>query len=132
AVAITVSGEEIVIDFTGTDAQTRGNLNCPLSVTKSAAFYVLRILTDPDIPASAGAHRPVRVTAPPGCLVNAQPPAAVAGGNVETSSRSAHLLTLPFGQAIDVPACGQGTMNNLTLGNERFTYYETMAGGQGA
>jgi N-methylhydantoinase B len=132
AVAVTVSGEEIVIDFTGTDAQTRGNLNCPLSVTKSAAFYVLRVLTDPDIPASAGAHRPVRVTAPPGCLVNAQPPAAVAGGNVETSSRIADVLTLAFGQAIDVPACGQGTMNNLTLGNERFTYYETMAGGQGA
>ena len=89
-------------------------------------------LTDPDIPASAGAYRPVRVSAPAGCLVNAQPPAAVVGGNVETSSRIADVLMLAFGQAIEVPALGQGTMNNVTLGNESFTYYETIGGGQGA
>jgi N-methylhydantoinase B len=132
AVAVTIRGDELEIDFAGTDAQTEGNLNCPLSVTKSAAFYVLRVLTDPDIPPSAGAQRPVQVSAPAGCIVNARPPAAVAAGNVETSSRIADVVMRAFGEAIDVPACGQGTMNNLTLGNESFTYYETIAGGQGA
>jgi N-methylhydantoinase B len=131
-VSVHVGGEEVEIDFAGTDPQSPGNLNCPLSVTKSAVYYVLRVLTDPDIPASAGAYRPLRIGAPSGCLVNARPPAAVAGGNVETSSRIADVLMLAFGQATDVPALGQGTMNNLTLGNETFTYYETIAGGQGA
>lgn len=132
AVSVTVQGDELEVDFTGTDPQTPSNLNCPLSVTKSAVYYVLRVLTDPDIPPSAGAYRPVRVTAPAGCLLNAQPPAAVVGGNVETSSRVADVLMLAFGQAIDAPALGQGTMNNVTLGNESFTYYETLGGGQGA
>jgi N-methylhydantoinase B len=131
-VGVRVRGEEVEIDFAGTDPQTPGNLNCPLSVTKSAAYFVLRVLTDPDIPASAGAYRPLRVTAPPGCLVNARAPAAVAGGNVETSSRIADVLMLAFGQALDVPALGQGTMNNITLGGDSFTYYETLGGGQGA
>ena len=129
---VTVSGSDVEIDFAGTAPQTDGNLNCPLSVTRSAAYFVLRVLTDPDIPPSAGAYRPLRVTAPDGCLVNARPPAAVAGGNVETSSRIADVLMLAFGRAIPVPALGQGTMNNLTLGNDDFTYYETAAGGQGA
>ena len=132
AVSVTVRGEQVEVDFEGSDGQAAGNLNCPLSVTRSAVFYVLRVVTDPDIPASAGAYRPVRVSAPPGCLVNALPPAAVVGGNVETSSRIADVVMLAFAQAIEVPAMGQGTMNNLTLGNERFTYYETMGGGQGA
>jgi N-methylhydantoinase B len=132
AVSVRVEGEEVEIDFAGTDPQSPGNLNCPLSVTKSAVYFVLRVLTDPDIPASAGAYRPLRISAPPGCLVNARPPAAVAGGNVETSSRIADVLMLAFAQATEVPALGQGTMNNLTLGNESFTYYETIAGGQGA
>jgi N-methylhydantoinase B len=132
AVQVRVAGDELSVDFAGTDEQTAGNLNCPLSVTKSAVYYVIRVLTDPDIPPSAGAYRPVTVSAPSGCLVNAQPPAAVVGGNVETSSRVADVLMLAFGQAVDVPALGQGTMNNLTLGNESFTYYETIGGGQGA
>jgi N-methylhydantoinase B len=132
AVTVRVRGEEIEIDLTGTDPQTPNNLNCPLSVTKSAAYFVLRVLTDPDIPASAGAYRPVHVSAPEGCLVNATPPAAVAGGNVETSSRIADVVMLAFAQALDAPALGQGTMNNVTLGSEAFTYYETLAGGQGA
>jgi N-methylhydantoinase B len=132
AATVRVAGTEITVDFAGTDPQVAGNLNCPLSVTKSAVYFVLRVVTDPDIPASAGAYRPVRVTAPPGCLVNAQAPAAVAGGNVETSSRIADVVMLAFGGAIAVPAQGQGTMNNLTLGNESFTYYETIGGGQGA
>jgi N-methylhydantoinase B len=74
----------------------------------------------------------VTVTAPEGCLVNARPPAAVAAGNVETSSRIVDVVMRAFGEAIDVPAQGQGTMNNVTLGDDRFTYYETIGGGQGA
>jgi N-methylhydantoinase B len=131
-VAVTVRGQEVEVDFAGTDPQSDGNLNCPLSVTKSAVYYVLRVATDPDIPASAGAYRPVSVRAPEGCLVNARPPAAVAGGNVETSSRIADVVMLALGEAMPMPAQGQGTMNNLTLGNEGFTYYETLGGGQGA
>jgi N-methylhydantoinase B len=130
--AATIAGEEIAIDFSGTAPQHGGNLNCPLAVTRSAAYFVVRCLTDPDVPASGGAFAPVSVSAPEGCLVNAQPPAAVAAGNVETSCRIVDVLFSAFGQAIDVPAQGQGTMNNLTLGNERFTYYETIGGGQGA
>jgi N-methylhydantoinase B len=129
---VTVSEDELVIDFTGTDPQHDGNLNCPLAVTRSACLFVVRALTDPDVPASAGALAPVTVRAPEGCLVNARPPAAVAAGNVETSSRIVDLLFRAFGQAIPVPAQGQGTMNNVIVGNERFTYYETIGGGQGA
>ena len=101
-------------------------------MTTSACLFVVRVLTDPDVPASAGALVPVTVRAPEGCLVNARPPAAVAAGNVETSSRIVDLLFRAFAQAVPVPAQGQGTMNNVILGNERFTYYETIGGGQGA
>jgi N-methylhydantoinase B len=132
AVTVDVRGQEVDVDFAGTDPQSDGNLNCPLSVTKSAVYYVLRVATDPDIPASAGAYRPVTVTAPAGCLVNARAPAAVAGGNVETSSRIADVVMLALGEALPMPAQGQGTMNNLTLGTDAFTYYETLGGGQGA
>jgi N-methylhydantoinase B len=131
-VTATVAGERLRLDFTGTDPQVEGNLNCPLSVTRSAAFFAVRVLTDPDAPPSAGAHRPIEVVAPPGCLLNARFPAAVAAGNVETSSRVADLVIAALGGARPVPAQGQGTMNNLTLANEDFTYYETIGGGQGA
>jgi N-methylhydantoinase B len=130
--AVTVDGDELEIDFTGTAPQHDGNLNCPLAVTRSACYFVVRCLTDPDVPASGGAFVPVRVRATEGSLVNARPPAAVAAGNVETSSRIVDVVFAAFGQAGPVPAQGQGTMNNLTLGNERFTYYETVGGGQGA
>jgi N-methylhydantoinase B len=130
--AVTIAGDEVEIDFAGTDAQHEGNLNCPLAVTRSAAYFVVRCLTDPDVPASGGAFAPVTVGAPEGSLVNARPPAAVAAGNVETSCRIADVLFAAFGRAVEVPAQGQGTMNNLTFGNERFTYYETIGGGQGA
>ena len=93
---------------------------------------MIRAVTDPDVPASAGALEPVTVLAPEGCLLNALPPAAVAAGNVETSSRIVDLLFRAFGQALPVPAQGQGTMNNVIFGNDRFTYYETIGGGQGA
>jgi N-methylhydantoinase B len=131
-VAVTVTGEEVELDFAGTAAQHQGNLNCPLAVTRSACYFVVRCVTDPDVPASGGAFAPVHVNAPEGSLVNARPPAAVAAGNVETSSRIVDAVFAAFGRAIPVPAQGQGTMNNLTLGNDRFTYYETVGGGQGA
>src|SRR4051812_29570271 len=123
----TVDGDELTLDFAGSAEQYDGNLNCPLAVTRSACLFAVRVLTDPDIPPSAGAYRPITVTAPEGSLLNARSPAAVAGGNVETSSRVADLVLRAFGRAV-----GQGTMNNLTLGTEDWTYYETLGGGQGA
>jgi N-methylhydantoinase B len=125
--AATVEGDRVRLDFTGTAPQHGGNLNCPLAVTHSACYFALRVLTDPDIPPSAGAYRPVEVVAPEGCLLNARAPAAVVGGNVETSSRVADVVLAAFGRAL-----GQGTMNNLTLGDEDVVYYETIGGGQGA
>jgi N-methylhydantoinase B len=123
----TVSGDVMELDFSGSADQHDGNLNCPLAVTLSACYFALRVLTDPDVPPCAGAYRPLTVTAPEGSILNARPPAAVAAGNVETSSRVADLVLAAFGQAL-----GQGTMNNVTLGNDAFTYYETLGGGQGA
>jgi N-methylhydantoinase B len=131
---VSVDGERLILDFDGSAAQHDGNLNCPLAVTRSACYFAVRVLTDPDIPPSAGAYRPIDVRAPLGSLLNARPGAAVAAGNVETSSRVADLVLRAFGRAL-----GQGTMNNLTLGadatsgDERsFSYYETLGGGQGA
>jgi N-methylhydantoinase B len=127
ALRATVNGDRLTLDFTGTAPQHEGNLNCPLAVTRSACYFAIRVLTDPDIPPSAGAYRPVEVIAPDGCLLNARAPAAVVGGNVETSSRVADVVLRAFGRAQ-----GQGTMNNLTLGSEEIVYYETIGGGQGA
>jgi N-methylhydantoinase B len=138
-----IEGDRLTLDFTGTDPQVEGNLNCPLPVTKSAAFFAVRVLTDPDAPPSAGAFRPIEVIAPEGCLLNARAPAAVAAGNVETSSRVADLVLDALSKATAVPAQGQGTMNNLTLASvggdddpsrasAGWTYYETLGGGQGA
>jgi N-methylhydantoinase B len=126
-VRATVEGDALTLDFTGSAGQVDGNLNCPLAVTLSACYFAVRVLTDPDVPPCAGAYRPVTVVAPEGSLLNARPPHAVVAGNVETSSRVADLVLAAFGRAL-----GQGTMNNLTLGNDRFTYYETLGGGQGA
>jgi N-methylhydantoinase B len=122
-----VEGERLLLDFEGSAAQHAGNLNCPLAVTRSACLFAVRVLTDPDIPPSSGAYRPIEVRAPLGSLLNARPGAAVAAGNVETSSRVADLVLSAFGCAQ-----GQGTMNNLTLGDPSFSYYETLGGGQGA
>ena len=122
SVTVRIQGEEVFIGFNGTSPQESGNLNCPIPVTRSACYFVMRAVTDPDIPANAGALRPVHISAPEGCLVNARPPAAVVGGNVETSQRIADALVLALSQAMDLPAQGQGTMNNLTLGNEDFNY----------
>ncbi|HEV3320240.1 MAG TPA: hydantoinase B/oxoprolinase family protein [Solirubrobacteraceae bacterium] len=158
----TVAGERLILDFSGSARQHPGNLNCPLAVTRSACLFAARVLTDPDIPPSAGAYRPIEIVVPEGSILNARPTAthrpAVAAGNVETSSRVADLVLAAFGRAQ-----GQGTMNNLTLGapvrtpegsaprhvtpecegrpahagsdgNDEagFSYYETLGGGQGA
>ena len=123
----TVEGDHMTLDFSDTDPQHDGNLNCPLAVTRSACYFAIRVLTDPDIPPSAGAYRPIEVIAPEGCLLNARSPAAVVGGNVETSSRVADVVLRAFGRAL-----GQGTMNNVTLGSDDVVYYETIGGGQGA
>ena len=130
--AVEIADDEVRIDFAGTAPQYGGNLNCPLAVTKSACYFVVRCLTEPDLPASGGAFAPVTVTAPEGCLVNARPPAAVVAGNTETSSRIVDVAFAAFGELVPVPAAGEGTMNNLAFGNDRFTYYETVGGGQGA
>ncbi len=160
AVKVTIRGEELVVDFEGTSPQEEGNLNCPMPVTRSACCFVLRAVTDPDIPANAGSLAPLTIMAPEGSLVNARPPAAVAAGNVETSQRITDALLLALSQAMPLPAQGQGTMNNLTLGSDEagdvsvgggsrgsggfksaagskgvaggFNYYETIGGGAGA
>ena len=123
----TVAGDRLTLDFAGSASQHEGNLNCPEAVTRSACLFAVRVLSDPDIPPTAGTQRPIEVLAPAGSLLNARPGAAVAAGNVETSSRVADLVLAAFGHAL-----GQGTMNNLTLGDAEFSYYETLGGGQGA
>jgi N-methylhydantoinase B len=127
-----LSGDRLTLDFAGTDNQLEGNLNCPFSVTKSACAYSVKVLSDPEAPPSAGCWRPIEVKAPHGSVLNARPPAAAAAGNVETSSRVADLVLEALAGAVPAPAQGQGTMNNVTLANDQFTYYETIGGGQGA
>jgi N-methylhydantoinase B len=129
-----IEGERLLLDFSGSAPQHAGNLNCPLAVTRSACLFAVRVLTDPDIPPTAGAYRPIEVRVPQASVLNAGAGAAVAAGNVETSSRVADLVLGAFGYAQ-----GQGTMNNLTLGaggnsggDPGFSYYETLGGGQGA
>jgi N-methylhydantoinase B len=128
------------IDFTGSCAQVMGSVNAVRAITVSACFYVLRCLVAEDAPATAGILRPLTVTTPVGSIVDARPPAPVAGGNVETSQRIVDVLLRALAQAVPlrVPAASAGTMSNLTIGgvdprtNETFTYYETTAGGMGA
>ena len=129
---VAIAGDEIAIDFEGTSAAVRGNVNCPLAVTRSACYFALRVLLPDDVPANAGAYAPVTIRASEGSLVNARRPAAVVAGNVETSQRIADTVLLALSDAADVPAQGQGTMNNLIIGGPRWTYYETIGGGQGA
>ena len=134
---VTVGGSGIAVNFEGTDRQVRGNLNAPFAVTLSASYYVLRCLTDPGAPPNEGAYRALQVRAPEGSLVRARPPAAVAAGNVETSQRIVDVLFLTLADPLRdrVPAQSQGTMNNVTVGRGgrgAFSYYETIAGGEGA
>ncbi|SDR39808.1 hydantoinase B/oxoprolinase family protein [Natronobacterium texcoconense] len=136
AVTVTVDGETIDVDFSGTDDQLAGNLNAPVAVAKSAVYFVVRCVTDPEIPPNHGCYEPVSVHAPEGTLLNPEPPAAVVGGNVETSQRVTDVVFTALAKAAPdrVPAQGQGTMNNLTIGarDGSFTYYETIGGGFGA
>ena len=121
------------VDFTGTAPAAVGNVNCPLAVTKSAVLFVVRTLLPDDVPTNGGVQRAIRITAPAGCLINAASPSAVAAGNVETSQRITDTIFRALAQGgLDVPAQGQGTMNNVTLGGPGWTYYETIGGGQGA
>jgi len=133
-VAITIDGGTLHADFTGSSPQVEGNINAVEAVTRSCLYYAVRVATDPTIPTNGGCYRPLTLTVPPGSLVNADPPAAVAAGNVETSQRIADVLlgALAVAAPDRVPAAGQGTMNNILIGNDDFAYYETVAGGQGA
>lgn len=131
-VRVAVAGDQMTVDFTGTDPAGPGNLNCPIAVTRSAVYFAVRVSTDPDIPASAGAFAPITIIAPEGSVVHARPPSAVAAGNVEGSSRITDAVMAAHALAAPVPAEGQGTMNNLTLGFGDRVYFETLAGGQGA
>ena len=138
-VHIEITNGVLHADFTGTHGAAPGNVNCPIAVTRSAVLFVVRTLLPDDVPMNGGVSRAIAVTAPPGCLVNARPPSAVAAGNVETSQRIADTVfrALAAGGCV-VPAQGQGTMNNVTFGgigsreSGAWTYYETIGGGQGA
>ncbi len=143
AVTIRIRGESAEVDFTGSAPQCHGSVNAVAAITESAVFYVFRCLIDEQVPATAGLMRPIRIIAPEGTIVNARPPCAVAGGNVEMSQRIVDTLLRALARAIPekIPAASQGTMNNLTFGgidtrpgrgNVPFAYYETIAGGMGA
>jgi N-methylhydantoinase B len=140
-VRIRVAGGQAHVDFTGSSSQCAGNVNAVEAIAVSAVYYVFRCLLSEDVPATSGLMTPIRVTAPAGTVVNARPPAAVAGGNVETSQRMVDTLLRALANAAPqrIPAASQGTMNNLTLGGKDprhfgapFAYYETIAGGMGA
>ncbi len=139
-VRITIDGQRAIIDFTGSAPQVSGAINAVEAITVSAVSYVFRCLINGDVPASAGLMEPIIVKAPRGTVVNAIPPASVAGGNVEMSQRIVDVLFKALAQALpqQIPAASQGTMNNLTIGGIdartglEFSYYETVAGGMGA
>ncbi|MFD1514010.1 hydantoinase B/oxoprolinase family protein [Halomarina rubra] len=135
-VSVTVEGDSLVVDFAGTAAQVAGNCNAPRAVAESAVYFAVRCVTDPEVPPNQGCYDPVDVRIPGGSLLDPNPPAAVVGGNVETSQRVADVVFEALAGAVPerVPAQGQGTMNNLTVGGRdgSFAYYETVGGGFGA
>lgn len=137
-VAVTVKGGDIEVDFAGTADQVAGNINCPLSVAAAGVYYVFRCLMPEQTPACAGSFRPIRLQAPQGCLLNATRPAAVAAGNVETSTRVVDAVMGALAQALPerIPAASHGSMNNLAMGasgpDGGWSYYETIGGGMGA
>lgn len=149
-VAVTVAGDALTVDFTGTSPAVRGNVNCPRAVTRSACCFALRVLLPEDVPTGDGTYAPLTVVTEPGSLVDARRPSAVVAGNVETSQRIADTVLAALalaradlpgfdvpgadgaGAGASLPAQGQGTMNNLVIGGSGWTYYETLAGGQGA
>jgi N-methylhydantoinase B len=137
--AVTVDGDEVAVDFAGSAPQTEGPVNAVFAVTASATYYAVRCVTDPGIPPNAGCYRPVDIDAPERSVVNPEPPAAVVGGNLETSQRVTDVVLGAFAGAVPerVPAAGQGTMNNVTFGGtdprngEPYAFYETEGGGFG-
>lgn len=138
---ISIHDQHVHVDFSGTAKQTTGNINCPLSVAAAAVYYVFRCLMPRQTPACAGSFRPISLSAPEGCLINAKRPAAVAAGNVETSTRIVDVVMGALAQALPaaIPAASHGSMNNLAMGSKgasgtspAWDYYETMAGGMGA
>ncbi len=131
-VAVTIEGDDARIDFAGSADAVAGNVNCPLAVTRSACYFALRVLLPEDVPACAGTYAPLTIAAPEDSLVNARPPHAVVAGNVETSQRIADAVLGALAAVADTPAAGAGTMNNTVIGGRGWTYYETVAGGQGA
>jgi N-methylhydantoinase B len=138
-VAITIGGRRAIVDFTGSAPQVRGSVNANYAITLSATFYVMKCLAAEAVPANEGLMRPIRLVAPAGTIVNALPPAAVAGGNVETSQRIVDVLFRALAAATNrIPAASSGSMSNLTIGgydtfrSRHFSYYETIAGGVGA
>jgi N-methylhydantoinase B len=139
-VRITIKRDQAIVDFNGSAAQVTGAINAVEAITVSAVSYVFRCLVGAEIPASAGLMEPIEVVAPQGTVVNASPPASVAGGNVEMSQRIVDVVFKALARALPdrIPAASQGTMNNLTIGGidlrtgQEFSYYETIAGGLGA
>ncbi len=139
AASVTIAGDEIAVDFTGTAEQVAGPVNAPFAVTASATYYAVRCVTNPDIPPNHGSYRPVEIEAPEGTIVNARPPAAVVGGNLEVSQRVTDVVLGAFGEVVPerAVAAGQGTMNNVTFGGtdprtgEPYAFYETQGGGYG-
>jgi N-methylhydantoinase B len=132
-VTVTIENGSLTADFSGSNQQVPANFNAVEAVTRSCLYYAVRVAADPTIPPNGGCYRPLRLVTPPGTIVNASPPAAVAAGNVETSQRIADVLLGALAQAAPdrVPAASQGTMNNVLIGSDEFAYYETVAGGQG-
>jgi 5-oxoprolinase (ATP-hydrolysing) len=128
SVRIDRAGRRARVDFSGTSPQQSGNMNAPLAITKAVVLYAFRCLVGRPIPLNAGCFAPIDLVVPRGCLLRPEPPAAVVAGNVETSQAVANAL---FG-ALGVMAAAQGTMNNLSFGDERRQYYETICGGTGA
>ncbi len=139
-VAIRISGGRAIVDFTGSAPQVRGSVNANYAITLSAIFYVMKCLAAEAVPANEGLMRPIELIAPPGSIVNALAPAAVAGGNVETSQRIVDVLFRALAKAAPnrIAAASSGSMSNLTVGGydrfraRHFSYYETIAGGAGA
>jgi N-methylhydantoinase B len=132
-VEVGIEAGRLVADFSASDPQVMANFNAVQAVTRSCLYYAVRVATDPTIPANGGCYRPIGLVTAPGSVVDAGFPAAVAAGNVETSQRIADVLLGALAQAAPerVPAAGQGTMNNVLIGNDDFAYYETVGGGQG-
>ncbi|MDP1862181.1 MAG: hydantoinase B/oxoprolinase family protein [Gemmatimonadaceae bacterium] len=125
-------GDRLRLDFTGTSPMVAGNVNAPFAVTRAAAVFVLRTLLDDDVPTNDGIARAIEFVVPEGSAINARWPAAVAAGNVEMSQRVTDTIFSALADAgVDVPAQGQGTMNNITFGGLGWTFYETLGGGQG-